>query len=137
MNFDIDTAIFLTYIVINVGFGLYWGRGVKTIRDYALGGRNFSTGTLVATIMASWVGGEYLFSDMAETYIDGFYFVVGCTGMSFGLLLLSYVFIPRMGEFLGALSVAEALGGLYGKEVKNNFSFNWWYSCCWLYGNTI
>jgi len=118
MHFDIDTTILVVYIIVNVCFGFYWGRNVKTIQDYALGGRNFSTGTLVATIMASWVGGEYLFSDIAETYTGGFYFVLGCTGMSFGLLLLSYVFIPRMGEFLGAISVAEALGDLYGKYVR-------------------
>jgi Na+/proline symporter len=35
MNFDVDIAIFVVYLIINVGFGLYWGRNNKTIQDYA------------------------------------------------------------------------------------------------------
>ena len=33
MNFDVDIAIFVVYLIINVGFGLYWGRNNKTIQE--------------------------------------------------------------------------------------------------------
>jgi Na+/proline symporter len=69
MHFDIDVALLVIYIIINVGLGLYWGRNVKNIKDYALGGRNFSTGTLVATIMAAWIGGDYLFITLHQVCI--------------------------------------------------------------------
>ncbi len=118
MAYDIDTFIFLTYIIINVGFGLYWGRNVKNIRDYALGGRNFSTGTLVATIMASWIGGDELFVDLQAVYTTGLHFIVACTGQVFELLIFAYLFIPRMGEFLGNLSMPESMGNLYGQRVR-------------------
>ena len=118
MKFDIDTIIFLVYIAINVGVGLYLGRGVKNIKDYALGGRNFSTGTLVSTIMAAWLGGDYLFITLAQVYTTGLHYAVACTGMAFGLLLVARVFVPRMGEFLGNISVASAMGNLYGPRVR-------------------
>jgi len=118
MNFDIDVAIFVAYLLINVGLGLYWGRGNKTIADYALGGRNFSTGTLVSTIMAGWLGGDYLFITLAQVYTTGLHYAIGCLGMAFGLWLVAYVFVPRMREFLGNISVAEAMGDLYGKRVR-------------------
>ena len=118
MNFDIDVVIFVTYLIANVGFGLYWGRGNKTIRDYALGGRNFSTGTLVSTIMAGYLGGDYLFITLAQVYTTGLHYAIGCLGMAFGLLLVAYIFVPKMGEFLGKISIAEAVGELYGKRVR-------------------
>ncbi|WPY00759.1 Sodium:solute symporter family protein [Candidatus Trichorickettsia mobilis] len=118
MNMNIDTTIFIIYLIANVGFGLYWGRKNKTIQDYALGGRNFSTGTLVSTIMAGYLGGDYLFITLAQVYTTGLHYAIGCLGMSFGLLLVARIFVPKMGEFLGKVSIAEALGDLYGKRVR-------------------
>jgi Na+/proline symporter len=118
MNFDIDVAIFVAYLLINVGLGLYWGRGNKTIADYALGGRNFSTGTLVSTIMAGYLGGDYLFITLAQVYTTGLHYAIGCLGMAFGLLLVARIFVPRMEEFLGKVSIAEAVNDLYGKRVR-------------------
>lgn len=118
MYIDVDIAIFVIYLVTNVGFGLYWGRGNKTIQDYALGGRNFSTGTLVSTIMAGYLGGDYLFITLAQVYTTGLHYAIGCLGMAFGLLLVARIFVPRMREFLGKVSIAEAVGDLYGKRVR-------------------
>lgn len=118
MHFDLDVAIFLSYILIVVSLGLYWGRSVKNIKSYALGGRNFSTGTLIGTIMASWLGGDYLFITLEEVYTTGIHYALGCLGMAFGLFLIAHLFVPRMGEFLGNISVAEAMGNLYGKEAR-------------------
>ncbi|PCJ29434.1 MAG: hypothetical protein COA94_01535 [Rickettsiales bacterium] len=50
----VDMAIVVVFLLINLGVGLYYGQGVKNIKDYALGGRNFSTATLTATVIASW-----------------------------------------------------------------------------------
>ena len=118
MKFDIDTIIFLVYILINVGVGLYLGRGVKNLREYALGGRNFSTGTLVATIMAGWLGGDYLFITLSQVYTTGLHYAIGCTGMALQMFLIARIFVPRMGEFLGNISVAESMGNLYGPRVR-------------------
>ena len=66
MSFDIKVVI--GFLLLNLGVGLYYGRRVKTIKDYALGGRDFSTGNLVSTIVASWIGGDYLFITLSEVY---------------------------------------------------------------------
>lgn len=118
MHFDIDVAIFLSYILIVVTLGLYWGRSVKNIKSYALGGRNFSTGTLIGTIMATWLGGDYLFITLEEVYTTGIHYAIGCLGMVLSMFMIAHIFVPRMGEFLGNISVAEAMGNLFGKEVR-------------------
>jgi Na+/proline symporter/signal transduction histidine kinase len=118
MNFQLDIALIMAFLLINLALGLYHGRGVKTIKDYALGGRNFSTGTLVSTIIATWIGGDYLFITMSEVYTTGLLYAIGCLGMAFQLVVVAYVFVPRMTNFLGSLSIAEAMGDLFGKEVR-------------------
>ena len=34
------------------------------------------------------------------------------------MFITVYFLIPRMGEFLGNVSVAEAMGDIYGKEIR-------------------
>ena len=118
MNWNWDIAIFIGFLLVNLTIGLYHGRKVKTIEDYALGGRNFTTGALVSTIIATWIGGDYLFITLAEVYKTGLHYTIGCLGMVVCLLLNAYVFVPKMREFLGSISVAESMGKLYGKEIR-------------------
>jgi len=72
----VDIGIFVGFLVINLIVGLRYGRSVKTIRDYALGGKNFSTATLVATIVATWSSGSLLFIDIENTYNHGLYYLM-------------------------------------------------------------
>ena len=118
MQFDIDTVVFIVFLTLNLVVGLDYGRGVKNIKDYSLGNRNFSTGALVSTIVATWIGGDYLFITIAEVYTTGLHYTIGCLGMVVCLFLNAYVFVPKMSEFLGSISVASAMGDLYGKHVR-------------------
>lgn len=118
MQFNIDTVVFIVFLTLNLLVGLYYGRGVKNIKDYSLGNRNFSTGALVSTIVATWIGGDYLFITIAEVYTTGLHYAIGCLGMVVCLFLNAYVFVPKMSEFLGSISVASAMGDLYGKHVR-------------------
>jgi len=66
MSFDIKVVI--GFLLLNLGVGLYYGRRVKTIKDSTIRERDFSTGNLVSTIVASWIGGDYLFITLSEVY---------------------------------------------------------------------
>lgn len=115
---NIDIAIFLAYLALNLAVGLKYGRNVKTIQDYALGGRNFTTGALVATIVGTWASGSMFFSLLSRVYSDGLYFLIALSFCVAPLFFVSFVFAARMGEFLGKISVAEIMGDLYGKNVR-------------------
>lgn len=119
MALDIDRIIFVSFLVANLFLGLVSSRGVRSITSYAIGDRNFSTSTIVSTIVATWISGEYFFTIASEAYKSGLYFIWGATLSDLVcFLLISMVFAPRMAEFLGKLSIAEAMGGLYGKKVR-------------------
>ena len=118
MSVDIDIAIVIVFLVATLVIGLGYGNKVRTIEQYALGDRNFSTGALIATIVASWIGGGTFFTSLSRTYSDGITFILPVYGMVLSFLIMAYVFIPKMSNFLGKLSIAEALGDLYGNKVR-------------------
>jgi len=39
MNFNIDSAIFISFLVFNLAVGLFYSRGIKNIKEYAIGNR--------------------------------------------------------------------------------------------------
>ena len=99
MGIDIDVVIVLVFLVMNLGVGLLYGRGVKTIEDYATGGRNFSTAALVSTIVATTVTGSLFTVGISRTYSDGLFDLIPTIGMAISLFLLAYWIIPKMKSF--------------------------------------
>lgn len=76
MNMDIDILIFIGFLIVNLIVGMSYGKNVKTINEYALGGRNFATTALVATIVATFTTGSSFFVIIAKTYSDGLPYVI-------------------------------------------------------------
>jgi Na+/proline symporter len=118
MKFDIDIAIFVAFLIINLICGLFASRGIKNIKEYAVGNRNFSTATITATIVATWLSGATFTVTITQTYSEGLYFIIPGLGDAISFFIVSYFYAPRMTEFLGKLSVAEAMGSLYGRYVR-------------------
>jgi Na+/proline symporter/signal transduction histidine kinase len=118
MNFDIDIAIVIAFLVVSLAIGLYKGSGVISIKDYALGGRNFSTATLTAAIVATWIGGDNFALSLSETYTQGIRFILASFAALGCFLITAHIYLPRMQEFLGDLSVAESMGKLYGSTAR-------------------
>ena len=118
MNFDVDIAIVVVFLIISLAIGLYKGSSVTNIKDYALGGRNFSTGTLTAAIVATWIGGDNFATCLSETYSKGLCFILSSFAALICFLITAHVYVPRMQQFLGDLSVAESMGKLYGNKAR-------------------
>ncbi|HJK85336.1 MAG TPA: hypothetical protein QKA37_01915 [Candidatus Megaira endosymbiont of Stentor roeselii] len=116
---NIDIIIVITFLVINLIVGLHSGRNIKTIKEYAIGNRNFSTATIAATIVATWLSGASFTVTTSETYNNGLYFIIPGLGDAMSFFIISYLYAPRMAEFLGKLSVADAMGSIYGKHIRS------------------
>ena len=72
MSFNIDVIVFITFLFITLIIGIWNGRNINSIKQYALGDKKFSTGALVATIVATWIGGDYLFITLSDCIIENF-----------------------------------------------------------------
>ena len=117
--FSLDLIIFIFFLALNLIIGLRAGREVKTVRDFAIGKKNFVTGTIVSTILATNIGGGIMMYGLQYIYTKGLLFILPfLLGSSLGLLVTGQVIAVRMGEFLNDLSVAEVMGNLYGKATR-------------------
>jgi len=47
MFFNIDVIIVIGFLTLNLICGLLSGYGIKNVREYAIGNKNFSTATIV------------------------------------------------------------------------------------------
>lgn len=117
LGLNIDMVIFGLFLLINLVIGIFSSRRITSLRDYAIGKKDFSTATLTATIVVSWLGSWYVFETLQHTYTDGLYFVIVISGACICLVLVGLLAV-RMREFLKNISVAEAMGDLYGKTVQ-------------------
>lgn len=61
MTFDLDSLIIIGFLIANLWLGLSSSRGIASVKEYAVGNRNFSTATIAATLVATWIGGEDFF----------------------------------------------------------------------------
>ncbi|AVP87842.1 Putative Sensor histidine kinase YycG [Candidatus Phycorickettsia trachydisci] len=118
MNFNIDSIIFIGFLLTSVLIGLFSSYGVRTIREYAIGNKNFTTATIAATIVATWASGNAFFGMVEETYKNGLYQIFSDCADVICMFSIGIILAPRMSEFLDKLSIAEAMGSLYGKYVR-------------------
>lgn len=118
MALDLDVVIFVGFLTINLAVGLFYSRGVRSTAEYAIGDRSFSTNSLIATIIASYIGGGVFVSTLSEVYKHGLYYIIPVLGEPIAFIIMGIFFIPRMTEFLGEISVAEMMGRFYGSHAR-------------------
>ena len=118
LSISIDAIIFSVYLIINLAIGIWYSRRVKTLHDYALGRRNFSSLSLTATIVATWGSGGTFLIVTTNTYTQGLTYMIPAISIFLTLLFIGQFLAVRMKEFLGTFSVGEAMGRLYGRHVQ-------------------
>lgn len=114
----IDLIIFFTFLALNTCLGVFAGKTTKTLADYALGDRKFSTGSIAGTLIATWIGAGFFLFSVSKIYTSGLPFIYIMTANGLMLMILSLFYIPRMQSFFGNLSIAGTMGSIYGKHVK-------------------
>lgn len=112
-------SILIIFLIMNLLSGIDASKNITTLKEYALGGRNFTTFFLISTIIATWVGGSFFFTIISESYKNGLYYLWSSTlAKLVYFLLIVAIFAPRVSEFIGKLSIAEAMGSIYGEKVR-------------------
>jgi Na+/proline symporter len=115
---SIDIILFSVFLGLNLILGVLAGRRVKTLREFSIGFKKFSTATVTSTIVATWISGGFMFYALQNIYTNGLQFIIVTMAGSLCLLFMGQVLAVRVGEFLRNLSVAEAMGDLYGKNIR-------------------
>ena len=90
MDFNIDIIIITSFLITNLLIGIYSGRGITTLKHYAIGNRNFSTATIAATIIATWIAGSSFSITTSETCNRGLYFIIPGLGDVLSFFIIAY-----------------------------------------------
>ena len=69
--FSLDHILVYLFLLFTLLVGWYVGRKNKTIDDYALGRRTFSTSVLVMTFVATQLGGATTIGLSSRVFADG------------------------------------------------------------------
>ena len=116
--FSLDLFIFIAFLALTLIVGLSVKRHIKTIQDYALGGRNFSNLTLTATIVATWFGGGTITYWPSMYYSKGLPMIIASLSAPLCMLLMGRTMATRMHAFAGKVSTAAILESIYGKRIQ-------------------
>ena len=110
----IDTIQVIIYLIVTLIIGYRSGRYVKTINEFSVGGKTLPTAALVATIFATWAGGDDLIGT-GEVYTVGIIFLAINLAQIINLAVQAYFIAPKiLRDFSDKVSIGEIMGELYG-----------------------
>ena len=122
----IDFGIIAAYLLLTVGIGIYYGRGVNTLKDFAVGSGNVTIVVMVATIAATTNGGNAFLGQSEQLYASGLLFILIMIAYPINGLLIGKYIVPRVSPFEGALSVGDLMKqkfGILGQVTSGIFAF--------------
>ena len=118
--FSIDHLIVYTFLAATLLIGLWAGRGIKNIREYAIANREFGTGVLAMTILATYITGSKGIGYVGYVVKDGILpiFSLLLCGVIINFLFIAWYIAPKIQYFQGCLTLPELMGQLYGQRSR-------------------
>ena len=118
MNYlSLDYLIVYAFLAITLFIGLRAGRGIKDIREYAIANKQFGTGALTLTLVATYLGGWDLFLFPGEVSAVGISFVMPIVlcGVIACLLFIAWFIAPKIVYFKDHLTMGDLMNTFYGQ----------------------
>ena len=115
---NIDLGILVLYVVAVISIGWMAARKVKTLDDFATGGRQYTSFFITATLASSFIGGGFTTGLAEKVYTLGLIYVIALWGFSLKEILVAKFIAPQMVKFPTAYSVGDIMGQLYGRRAK-------------------
>lgn len=109
----------VVFVSLMFGVGIIASRKVKDTDDYFLGGRKNPTFLIVATLLASEVGGGVMLGSVGYGYQNGWGALWYLAPMAIGLTLFGFVMAKRLkcdGDKNGYVSMFEWLSGRFDND---------------------
>ncbi len=114
----IDAVIVLTYLLVVLSVGLYFGKGINTVRDFSIAPKTYAIPVVVATIFATIVDGASTLGVASEIFTMGAVFLVALFGETIREFLHGFFIVERIRNFNDALSTGDIMTKFYGKPGR-------------------
>ncbi len=122
----LDQGIVAIYLVAILLLGLWSGRRIESMQQFAVAGRNFTSLAIFATLSASFIGGGFSIGNAEKVYLFGITNIAALWGFSLKEIMVGTFIAPRMGRFSDVISVGDIMKhdyGTAGKIITGIFSF--------------
>jgi SSS family solute:Na+ symporter len=114
----IDLTIVGVFLLITLVIGIWHGRGIKDLTTFSIAERNYTTAVLVATVTATYLGGESALGSAEETFKYGIFFMIAYCGDVAYSLIIALVVAPRIDKYRNCISIGDMIEKSYGKTAK-------------------
>ena len=115
---DIDFIIVLVYLALVLTVGLLAGRGIRSLHQFSVAGRSYSSAVVFATLSASFIGGGFTMGNAEKVFTWGIVNIFALWGFSLKEILVATFIAPRIDAFSEAISVGDIMEQAYGKIAK-------------------
>lgn len=112
----IDVAVVCAFLVLTLYIGYKSGGKIRTLKEFSVSDRNFSNIFMVATVFATWMGGDDLLGTTERVWAQGIIVLPVLLFDMVGLFIMAKFAIPAIKHsFPNAISAPEILKELYGR----------------------
>lgn len=113
-----EKIIVIVYLIIVLLVGLWAGRGMKGMQDFALAGKSFGMLVIFATLSASFIGGGFSMGNAEKVFLVGISNIVALWGFSIKEILVARYIAPKMSHYPQAISVGDIMDEHYGRGAR-------------------
>lgn len=113
-----QNIIIFSYLLAVLLVGLWAGRNIKNMKEYAVAGRSFGTLIIFATLSASFIGGGFSMGNAEKVFLVGIANIVALWGFSLKEILVARFIAPRIHNYAEAISVGDIMEPAYGREAR-------------------
>lgn len=116
--FTTQSIIIFSYLIIVLLIGIWAGRGVKDMKDFAVAGKSFGTMAIFATLSASFIGGGFSMGNAEKVFLVGISNIIALWGFSLKEILVAKYIAPNIIHYPDAISIGDIMEPAYGKESR-------------------
>lgn len=118
MNYD--AIIVYAFLLMLLVVGLWAGRTIKDIKEYAITNRAYGTGVLTMTMLATYITGSQVIGYVGYIFERGIiaFLATFLCGVVACFLFIGRYIAPNIRYFEGCLTLADVMGKLYGNKVR-------------------
>ncbi|XWN35112.1 MAG: HD domain-containing protein [Roseivirga sp.] len=119
MNYlSTDHLIVYAFLLITLAIGLWAGRGIKDIREYAIANKQFGVEALTLTLLATIVGGSMAINRPGNVSSIGIIASVAALGGFIRYVIAAFCLAPHMYRFQDCLTIGDVAHSMYGTTAR-------------------
>ena len=114
----VKEAIIYSFLVIFLIVGIYYKKKVRNFKDYVLGVRPQTKIAMIATVVATLIGGGSTIGEIGMTYNSGMIYLISLIFIPISYVLVSIFVVPKIKNYYGSYSLPEVIHKMYGGRAR-------------------